>query len=430
MYANTAWDKMIDLTKEHAHRDVRSVFRRHHKKSRRSRHKKHNSSGGTCNCATGPNNCPPGPPGPPGQPGTAGDDGTAGEPGVPGKSGTAVSECAKCPAGPAGPPGSPGAIGPPGPDGQAGPLGPGGNAGQPGAPGPIGAKGADGPPGSPGQPGPPGQNAKRGHGKPGPPGPLGPPGGIGQPGQAGPPGGPGQLGQQGPMGPPGNQGTSGEHGKPGPHGSSGLPGKDAAYCPCPPRASYGTPAPVEEYGGSSSVESTTAAPEPAYPPSQPGIVSSEEYESDGSTSYEMSQAENPSGPVLPSSPGANAEVQSNSASAESSKYPPELPITLIKSEPIVIDESAPPTSADDSSQLPDVATDDGSISGGANSPAAMPQLQSMPMEGNVPSGYSSSGSVPPAGSQADSAGGYGRRHKLAKRVRRVKKIRRSRVKAA
>ncbi|VDO53800.1 unnamed protein product [Haemonchus placei] len=191
--------------------------------------------------------CPPGPPGPPGEHGTHGEDGLPGQDGQPGMSAdemgynTGPKECIKCPAGMEGPPGPDGPPGPPGHPGNDGEPGSVGQVGPPGPPGPPGAPGPSGLPGVPGNDGEAGADGVR-HlvGPRGPPGPPGPPGVPGTDGHAyvqPPP----ESGPPGPPGPPGKNGTPGAPGIPGEPGAIGAPGRDAAYCPCPPRAAFPHP---------------------------------------------------------------------------------------------------------------------------------------------------------------------------------------------
>nr|CDJ93914.1 Collagen triple helix repeat domain containing protein [Haemonchus contortus] len=206
--------------------------------------------------------CPPGPPGPPGEHGTHGEDGLPGQDGQPGMGAdemgynTGPKECIKCPAGMEGPPGADGPPGPPGHPGNDGAPGSVGNLGPPGPPGPPGAPGPSGLPGVPGNDGEAGADGER-HlkGPRGPPGPPGPPGVPGTDGHAyvqAPP----ESGPPGPPGPPGKDGTPGAPGIPGEPGAIGAPGRDAAYCPCPPRAAF--PHPYQATDGARGTASTSA----------------------------------------------------------------------------------------------------------------------------------------------------------------------------
>lgn len=200
------------------------------------------TSSSGCRCAAASAHCPSGPPGPPGRDGLPGFDGVPGLDGGNGPSGHHVNlgeqkVCIKCPAGS---PGSPGQMGPPGPTGSAGAPGRPGNAAAPSPPGPAGPpgpQGAPGRPGSQGSPGVAGQSGRRMVNLPGLPGPQGARGPAGAPGLDAAFTPPPRDGPQGPPGTPGKSGSPGVSGAPGPSGVAGVPGVDAAYCPCPKRAS-------------------------------------------------------------------------------------------------------------------------------------------------------------------------------------------------
>ncbi|VDL73166.1 unnamed protein product [Nippostrongylus brasiliensis] len=231
-FADDAWNTMILSTKADRLESVSATFGRI----------KRAAAGGSCPCASGPNNCPAGPPGPPGAPGAPGEDGNLGESGKPGHNGIGMTgkpnhpvSCIQCPAGPAGPQGPHGEQGEPGPDGQVGAGGPPGADGAPGLSGEPGDAGQPGAPGTPGLPGAPGTKGTKGRGLPGPGGAPGMPGTIGNTGAKGENGQDGNPGSEGIAGAPGQNGTKGLDGIPGTVGAPGLPGEDAAYCPCPSR---------------------------------------------------------------------------------------------------------------------------------------------------------------------------------------------------
>lgn len=236
---DNAWDGMMELQSwEVAQIDKIQPFR-HIFPDFRFRAKKSSQYRAQCECAQGPNKCPPGPQGPVGEKGEPGESGEPGTPGLPGVAGIVVSlnlpesSCIQCPAGPpgtAGPkgqPGEPGHMGKPGTDGTHGREG---MMGPCGLPGDVGKRGMQ---GEPGNDGPIGRESVQLLLTPGDQGALGRPGRPGKSGERGKSGLPGSQGEVGPSGPQGQSGKAGTLGAPGRQGKPGTPGIGTYYCPCP-----------------------------------------------------------------------------------------------------------------------------------------------------------------------------------------------------
>lgn len=144
-----------------------------------------------------------------------------------------------------GPPGQNGAQGPPGPagpqgvTGAAGPTGPAGATGPQGLIGPTGATGPAGANGATGPTGPQGPTGPGGVGSVGPTGATGPTGAQGLPGSTGPQGPTGLQGPTGAQGLAGPTGPQGPQGVAGPVGPTGAPGQAGPQGPQGPTGAQG-----------------------------------------------------------------------------------------------------------------------------------------------------------------------------------------------